>query len=381
MAEEQGEKTEEPTEHKLSEARKKGQVFKSTEIVSSLQFAAMMLVLLWSGGWAIRSFMEFISHIWGTIPTLVPYTTSDVWKIWMGVILAMAKLLLPLLIAAVTTAVLLNLLQTGVVFSVQPMTPSFEKISPIQGFKRIFSRKSLMEFFKTLFKVIVISMVTYKITRNQYNTIASSITWDLTSSFHFATKLVFRIIWYVTAAYLALAILDFLVQRKFFMTDMRMSLQELKDEFKDTEGDPQVKARMRQMQRQAIEQSIRQNVPRASAVVTNPTHLAVALQYEQGKQEAPLVLAKGERLVAQQIKDVAISHDIPIVENAGLARTLFESCRVGDEIPGNLYKAVAEVLAFVYRLKKKKELAKKRAILRIRTYPEPRRLVGGRHGS
>lgn len=382
MPEEQGEKTEEPTEHKLSEARKKGQVFKSTEIISSLQFAAMMVVLVLSGGWAMRSFRDFVAQrLWGHINTFVPFTSADVWKtVWMGALVEAAKMLLPLLFIAVLSAILLNLAQTGFIFSTQPLTPTLEKLSPIQGFKRIFSRKSLMEFGKQLFKVAVIGIVTFKIAGNSWNLIINSISWDLQTSAHFALNLVMKVIWYVTACYLILAILDYLVQRKFFMADMRMSLQELKDEFKDTEGDPQVKARMRQMQRQAIEASIRQNVPRASAVVTNPTHLAVALQYEQGKQEAPLVLAKGERLLAQQIKDIATEHEIPVVENAGLARTLFESCRVGDMIPGNLYKAVAEVLAFVYRLKKKKELAKKHAILRFRAAPRPRR-AEGRHGS
>ena len=381
MADDQGEKTEEPTEHKLAEARKKGQIFKSTEIVSSLQFAAMMLVLSWTGGWAMRSFGAFVSdHVWGKISMLPPLTTTDVWIIFMGAIGAMAKLLLPVLLTAVIAAIILNMLQTGVIFSAQPMTPSFEKISPIAGFKRIFSRKSLMEFFKQMFKITVIGAVTYKIVRNEINTIVSTVAWDLPSIIHFTTSLMFRVIWYVTAAYMVLAVVDYLVQRKFFMKDMRMSLQELKDEFKDTEGDPQVKARMRQMQRAAIEQSIRQNVPKASAVVTNPTHLAVALQYEQGKQEAPIVIAKGERLLAQQIKDIAEEYDIPIVENTGLARTLFENCRVGEMIPGDLYKATAEVLAFVYRLKKKKELAKKYALLKIRTYannPARHKKTGG----
>lgn len=365
MAEDEGQKTEEPTEHKLQEARKKGQVFKSTEIISSIQFGIIALALAWAGAWGIRNLLFFTRNIYGIIPHL-SFHSEDVWTLWMQVIGVMAKLLLPVFAAAFFAGLLLNLVQTGVVFSVQPLTPTLEKISPIEGFKRIFSRKSLVELFKQVFKITIIGWVAYKVIKSALVSFVNMVIWDFHHSVLFTKNLMFQIIWYVTAAYIAMAILDYVIQRKFFLMQMKMSIQELKDEFKDTEGDPQVKARMRQMQRQMVERSMMKEVPKASAVVTNPVHLAVALQYEQGKMDAPFVVAKGERLVAERIREVAEENHVPVIENVGLARALFEACKVGQTVPGELYKAVAEVLAFVYRLKHKQEIAKRRAILKVR---------------
>ncbi len=370
MAGDDGEKTEEPTEHKLQEARKKGQVFKSMEIISALQFAAMALTLAWSSAWGIRGLSSFTQDLYRSIAHL-SFQSQDVWILWVHALELLAKLLLPVLGVAALTALILNILQTGIVFSTEPLNPTLEKISPIEGFKRMFSRKSLVELFKQLFKITIIGWVSYKIMRNSLDSLVNTVVWDLHQVLAFAKDLMFRIIWYISAAYLIMAVVDFLIQRKLFMRQMRMSIQELKDEFKDTEGDPHIKARMRQMQRQLLEQSMMRDVPNASAVVTNPTHLAIALKYEQGKAEAPVVVAKGERLVAQHIKELAEENQVPIIENVGLARALFESCQIGQLIPGNLYKAVAEVLAFVYRLKRRRELARKRSILRIRE-PLPR---------
>jgi flagellar biosynthetic protein FlhB len=365
MADDQGEKTEEPTEHKLQEARKKGQVFKSMEIISAFQFAAMAMVIAWTGSWASRNITSFTRGIYDLIPHL-SFRQGDIWHLMLKTLMLFAKVILPLLVVAFITALLLNILQTGFVFSTTPLTPTWQKISPIEGFKRMFSRKSLLELFKQLFKLTIIGWVTYKIVRNSIITLSTMVVWSLHDSLFFVKSLIFKIIWYVTAAYIVLAVVDFLIQKKLFMMEMRMSIQELKDEFKDTEGDPHVKMKLRQLQRQMVQQAMMQKVPNATAVITNPTHLAVALEYEQGKMEAPVVVAKGERLVAQRIKEIAEENDIPVIENVGLARALFEACKVGQMIPGDLYKAVAEVLAFVYRLKKKKEMAKRRAILRIR---------------
>jgi len=365
MAGDDGEKTEDPTEHKLQEARKKGQVFKSTEIITSIQFAAMVVVFVWTGSWATRSLLYFTSDLYRGVRYL-PFHSSDVWVMWMHVIGVFAKMLLPMMSVAVIAALLLNMVQTGLMFSAEPMNPTLQKISPLEGFKRILSRKSLMELFKQVFKLAIIGYVTYKILKDAISTLVWSVVWDFHKSAIFTKNMTMKIVWYVTLSYLALAILDYLIQRKFFMQQMRMSIQELKDEFKDTEGDPHVKARMRQSQRQMVEQSVAQDVPKASAVVTNPTHLAVAIRYEQGKMEAPVVLAKGERLLAQRIREVAEEHEVPVIENVGLARALFEACKVGQMIPGDMYKAVAEVLAFVFRLKRKRDLAKRRSILKVR---------------
>lgn len=364
---EDNDKTEEPTEHKIQEARKKGQVFKSQEVVSTLLLLATAGIIGALGTWMVSEIGMYTRHIYGVIPDLSIHNLVDrnTWLDLFQALVVFAKVLVPLLAAAFLMALLANWAQIKWVFSTEPLSPKLSKISPVEGFKRIFSIKSLVELLKQLAKLIIIGYVCYKVTSNAMGALSTAVGWDLVSTMHFVRQLVVRIIEYVLAAMAGIAVIDYIFQRQQFMKQMRMSIQELKDEYKDTEGNPQVKAKIRQLMRQGAQSAMMEEVPNSSAVITNPTHLAVAIKYEQGVTEAPTVVAKGEHLIAVQIRVRAEDSDVPVVENVELARALFASCEVGQVIPAELFQAVAEVLAYIYKLKRKKELMKRRQARRL----------------
>jgi len=354
-------KTEEPTEHKLQEARKKGQVFKSQDIISTLLLLATagMLGSMGSGiFWEIAKYTKSVYEIIPTIPSS-PIALRNNFNDGMQLVIVFFKCLLPLFVAAFITAIIANIAQIKFIFSTEPLNPKLSKISPIEGFKKIFSTKSLIELFKQCAKLGVIGWIVYSIVKGEIMTMSTAIQWDLYQVTSFLKVIVKRIISNVLMGMTALSIIDFIFQRQQFMKQMKMSMQELKDEYKDTEGNPQVKGKIKQLMRQAAMGRMMGDVPGASAVVTNPTHMAVAIRYKQGEDKAPVVVAKGERLMAVQIKALAEEHEIPIVENVELARTLFSACEVGKAIPPELYKTTAEVLAYVFRLKKRREQRKR----------------------
>lgn len=363
---EDGEKTEEPTEHKLQEARKKGQVMKSQEVISLLLLVAVAAALSSTGPPAGRLLMRYTREIYEAIPSLDLASGNTAWLFVLGMIKVSAMVLLPILAAAFVMAIIGNVAQTGFIFTAEPLTPKASKISPIEGFKRIFSKKSLLELVKQLIKLFIVGHVSYKTVKEALVALQNTPLWDISQILLFTKQITFKIIWGVVGASLALAAMDYIFQRKIFMKEMMMSFQELKDEYKETEGDPHVKGRQRQLQRQASQARMMEEVPNSSAVVTNPVHLAVAIKYEQGKMDAPIVVAKGERLIAMRIKAAAEANEVPVVENVPLARALFRSCKIGDKIPSDLYKAAAEILAFVYRLKyRKANLSKQRRLRRM----------------
>lgn len=370
-------KTEEPTDHKLQEAKKKGQVFKSQDIISTLLLLATAGILGATGTWLFWQIAHYTVYIWSLIKDIPthPITERNNFLDGLHLMIIWIKVLIPLFTAAFIMAILGNIAQIKFIFSTEPMHPKLSKINPIEGFKRIFSVKSLIELFKQVAKLIVISWIVYKIVKGVLPDLSKSIQWSLVDTTSFLKVIVKKIIFNVLIAMAGLSIIDYIFQRKQFMKQMKMSIQELKDEYKDTEGNPQVKAKLKQLMRQAAMGRMMGDVPGASAVITNPTHLAVALRYQQGLDKAPLVVAKGERLLAVQIKVIAEEHSIPIVENVELARALFGACEVGQGIPPELYKATAEVLAYVFKLKKRREQKRKRVQQRAQMrQPKQRRV-------
>jgi len=352
-------KTEEPTDHKLQEERKKGNVFKSQEIIQTLLLLATAGMLSATGAWLFWECASFARYTWYKIPEahgwVEGWWAECLYMEWVSL-----KVLLPLLVAAFIVAVIANIAQIKFLFTTQTMIPKLSKINPIEGFKRICSMKSVMELAKQLVKIGVVAWVSYKVVKNDIIHLQYGIQWDLGTTCSFIKSICTRIISYVVVAMAALSIIDFIFQRKQYMKQMKMSMNELKDEYKDTEGNPQVKGKIRQLMRQASQQRMMEGAANANAVVTNPTHLAVAIKYEAGVDPAPTVVAKGERMVAVQIKLVAEENDIPIIENVELARAVFGACEVGQAIPPELYKGVAEVLAYIYKLKKKRMQRRRR---------------------
>ncbi|MBI2252358.1 MAG: flagellar biosynthesis protein FlhB [Armatimonadetes bacterium] len=351
-------KTEEPTEHKLQEARKKGQIFKSQDIISTLMLLATSCALLVFGKNIYRLLADFTYSLWRLIPDY-KQEGRPLFADGLLLVVLLAKILLPILLVGFIMAFIANIAQIKFIFSTEPMNPKLSKINPIEGFKRIFSIKSLVELLKQLAKLSVVGWVAYKVVKSEINLFQYAVMWDINQTTHYLKGVIIKIIAYIAAAMAVIAIIDYIFQRHQYLKQMKMSIQELKDEYKDTEGNPQVKAKIRQLMRQGAMARMMEEVPDATAILTNPTHLAVALKYSQGATEAPIVVAKGERLVAVQIKVIAEDHDIPIVENVELAKALFKSCEIGQTIPVELYKAVAEVLAYLIKLKRKRNLRKR----------------------
>jgi flagellar biosynthetic protein FlhB len=257
----------------------------------------------------------------------------------------------PFFIAGFVMAFLSNYIQVKWVVSTKPMAPKLSKMSPISGFKRIFSKNTLFELFKSILKIGLICYIAYTSLRDEAGDIYVLYDLSLRQALALVGTLIINVGLKISIVYLIVAILDYAYQKHTFNEDMKMTKQEVKDEYKNTEGDPQVKGQQKRRMQEASRRRMMQDVPKADVVITNPTHLAVALQYDAEKNPAPVVLAKGEDYLAQKIKEVARENDIQIVENKPLARMLYHNVEVGEQIPPELYQAVAEVLAAVYRAK------------------------------
>lgn len=352
-------KTEEPTEHKLQEQRKKGQVMKSQEVISTIGMVAAVGALYGAGAWMYTSVKEFWLMTWRLIPTFDPSTRSF-YDDTMLVIGTVATTLAPLLAAVFLAGIVANVAQIKLLFTIEPLKPSLKKINPISGFKNIFSVKSLMELVKQLAKLFIVGFICISIVRGEIEDFKMAPSWAIQTTIGMVGGIVWRIIKSVLLGMVIISAVDYVFQKKQFMKSMKMSFNDLKDEYKETEGNPEVKGKLRQKMQEASQGGRMQEVPNASAVVTNPTHLAVAIKYDKEECPVPTVVAKGEKIIAQQIKVMAEDHEVPMVENVELARALFGACEVGQAVPAELYKAVAEVLAYVMKLKRKKEMKRRK---------------------
>lgn len=353
-----GEKTEPATEKKLEDARKEGQVAKSKEIANCLGLLAMFLILRFMVGTISQGFLETFSTVYNRIDSTVIFYSGNMPanEIYALVRISISKILtimLPILIIGFVVAFMADFLQVKWKPTAKPLQPKLSKINPVSGFKRIFSLNSLMELIKAIAKVILIALVTYNFVRKNYSMIFTLYDISLLPAVKIIGSYVVSIGIQISAIYAAIAFADFLYQKFKFQKDMKMTKQEVKDEYKQAEGDPQIKGKIRQKMMEASRRRMMQNLPKADVVITNPTHYAVAIRYDASEAEAPVVIAKGEGYLAQRIKDVAKGYSIEIVENKSLARMLYHNVEIGQMVPPELYQAVAEVLAFVYHLQGK----------------------------
>jgi flagellar biosynthetic protein FlhB len=262
-------------------------------------------------------------------------------------------ILLPLLLLAFAGA-LSGFLQTGPIFTTDPITPDLSKISLIKGFSRLFSARSMVELLKGIVKLILVTAAAIIVLRPYFDTVEHFVGLDFSQTLFEMQSLFLKMMVAVLSVLFFLAIVDYMFQRHEFMKNMRMSKQDIKEEFRQTEGDPQIKGRLRQLREQKARQRMMAAVPKADVVITNPTHYAVALKYDSAGMDAPMMVAKGVDLVAERIKAVAKENNVPVVENAPLARALYGSMEIDQVIPRDHYKAVAEVISYVFKLKGKK---------------------------
>lgn len=337
------ERTEQATPRKRQEARKKGQVARSTEINGAALFLALVLLLpmamRWGGERLLVSFQHQILQA-GTM------RLSD------AMLISALAFLAPLMAGAFLIALLTNAMQVGIHLTAQPLQPDLNRINPLRGFQRLFSQRSIVELVKAVLKFGLIAWVAWRTLQAETERLVFAGQLPMPYALAPTTEALYQVGIRVGALWLVLAILDYLYQRWDFEKTIRMSRYELKEEYKQMEGDPYLRARIRQKMQEAAKQRSTRDVRRADVVVTNPVTYAVALRYDRTSMNAPRVVAKGKGWLAQRIREEALRWHVPIVPNPPLARSLYAQVELGEEIPNTLYQAVAEVLAYVYRLRR-----------------------------
>ena len=350
-------KTEEPTSKKLEDARKKGQVGKSQELSHAIELIAAFL--------SIRIFVKFIGDhfidlfTWAytyMIPQLVKsdrsgLTIRSTGNLLLYGILQMFLILAPFLAVGFLVAVLSNGLQFKFQVSAEPLKPKLDKFNPVNGFKRMFSMQSIVNLLLSLAKIAVIFIIAYTMIKDHVNELFILYEVPLYAAIAQIGTLVLDIGLRISLVLLVVGFADFIYHKWKYKKDLKMTKQEVKDEYKNAEGDPQIKGKQRQRMREASQRRMMQSVPQADVVITNPTHIAVAIKYDIEKAPAPIVVAKGEEYLAQKIKEIARENNVVIKENKMLARSIYTTVDVGEQIPPELYQAVAEILAVVYQSK------------------------------
>lgn len=351
-----GEKTEPATAKKLRDAREEGKVAKSKELTAAFDLIVLFLVLKIFISFVAERLIGAFSYTYTLIPDFVEMNAKNVSGQAVNTVIAnsLVQILitcLPFFAFGLVITLVISIYQVGWKVSTKPMMPKLDKFNPLNGFKRIFSKDSLFELLKSILKIGLIIYIAYTSIRGEADNLFILYEIPLTQAVLLVGNVILDAGLKISIAYLVIGIADYIYQKHKFNEDMKMTKQEVKDEYKNTEGNPEIKGRQRQRMREVSQRRMMQDVPKADVVITNPTHYAVAIQYDAEKARAPVVLAKGEDFLAQKIKEVAKENHVEIVENKPLARMLYANVDIGQEIPPELYQAVAEVLAMVYNMK------------------------------
>lgn len=347
-----GEKTEKATPQKRQESRKKGQVAKSAEIPAALIMLGGIMLLSFLGGWMLDqilaiyrvNFSQYIGWEW---------TPKNIRTLFEQMTINAMKILAPIMGAAIVFGFFGNFIQVGSLFTTDPLMAKLERIDPIQGAKRIFSMRALVELAKSLLKIAIISVAAFSVLWSEKDELFLLSQKSIGYSLSYIGSLVIQMGIVASIILLVLAIFDFMYQKYEFEKGIRMSKQDIKDEYKKAEGDPLIKSKIKEQQRQMSMNRMIQDLPNADVLITNPTHYAIAIQYDAETMEAPMVIAMGKDHLALKIKEKAKELGIVTMENKPLARALYQQVEVGDSVPEELFLAVAEVLAYIYRLKGK----------------------------
>lgn len=353
-----GEKTEPATAKKLKEARDEGQVAKSKELTAGVDLIVLFVVLKVFISYIGDKLLNIFAVMYNKTADIINdsgnglslLTATSLINNVMGIIL---MILAPVFVIGVLCCIVVNIFQIGFKVTTKPMKPKGSKINPLSGFKRIFSKDSLFELVKSIAKIVLILYVAYLSIKDHQNELFLLYEIPLMQVILLVGNIVIDAGLRIGMVYLVVGFADWFYQKHKFSEDMKMTKQEVKDEYKNTEGNPEIKGRQKSKMRETSQRRMMQNIPTADVVITNPTHLAVAIRYDADKNAAPMVVAKGEDFLAAKIREAAKEHNIEIVENKPLARMLYANVDIGAEVPPELYQAVAEVLAFVYSLKNK----------------------------
>lgn len=348
------EKTEDASDTKREEFRRQGQVAQTKELASALFFLVMAGMIIGSAGYFFQHLYDLIHKI--TELAFSKGVDKDLLVTAAGIVgVKMIYLLGPVLLVSLIVGVASSVLQVGFLQVEEALAPKLDKINPLAGLKRIFSLKALVEGIKSILKIILIASVSYLSLKSEFYLFLRTMDWSLEQSMHFLAVILFKVLLSIGLSVITLAAMDYFFQWWDMEKQMRMSKQELKEEMKNREVDPQIKARIRRLQREMSSKRMMQKIPEADVIITNPTHIAIALKYG-ADMPAPQLIAKGADLVAEKIREIAKANQIPIVENKPLARTIYKTMKLDQFIPRELYVAVAEVLSYVYKIKRKRKL-------------------------
>ena len=351
-----GEKTEPATQKKLEDARKEGKVAKSKDLTEGFDLLVLFLLLKIFIGYVGERMIGIFAKTIGRMAEFIDVNQAGlsiaaVHSMFISMVLELFLIVWPFFVFGFGIVFLVTLYQVGWKVSTKPLEPKLSKFNPINGFKRIFSKDSIFELLKSLAKIGLISYVVYTNLSEKANDLFILYDIDLNQAVALVGQIILDTGMEISIVFIFIGLVDYIYQKFKFSEDMKMTKQEVKDEYKNTEGDPQIKGRIRQKMREASQRRMMQDVPKADVVITNPTHFAVAVKYDAETSRAPVVVAKGEDFLAQKIKEVAKEHYVEIVENKPLARMLYHNVDIGAEIPPELYQSVAEVLAMVYHMK------------------------------
>jgi len=348
----EAEKTEEPTPKKRKDAREEGQVLQSREVTSAFILLATFVGLKVFGKHMLNYLIKFMTDTYKTIENVDElFYENNLMLNFIKIVAAFIGLAAPILFVAFLSALLINYVQVGFLFTTKPLNIKLSRINPIEGFKRLFSKRALAELVKSILKILLIGYTAYSFMKKNITQFLSLSKLEPTIILKNFTSLAFSFSIRIIGVLMVLAFLDYIFQWREYEKNLMMTKQEIKEEYKQTEGDPLVKSKIREKQRRIAMSRMIQEVPKADVIITNPTHLAIAIKYDKDLYGAPYIIAKGADIIAENIKKVGKEHSVPVVENKPLARALYDSVDVGDLIPEELYEAVAEVLAYVYSLK------------------------------
>lgn len=345
-----GEKTEKATPKKRQDSKKKGQVAKSQDVNTAIVLFSVFLFLYIAGGFMKNRIFSLFTYPL-TQSAAGSFTSDSLYSLFIDMLKEIALILGPLMLVAMVAGIAANFMQVGVMFSTEAIQFKLEKINPLKGFKRIFSLRALVELLKSILKITFVGVITFFSIWTRMDEIMLLSQKSIASSLVTLADITVKTGLFASGSLLFLAMLDYMYQRFDFEKSIRMSKQEIKEEYKTTEGDPLIKSRIKQKQKEMAMSRMMQEIPNADVVITNPTHYAIALKYEETKMDAPVVVAKGLDFVAQKIKLVAGENDVPMMENRPLARALYNQAEIGQVIPEEFFKGVAEILAYVYKLK------------------------------
>ncbi len=349
MPENNEDRTEAATPRRRQQARERGQVARSADLNGVLILLGAVLFLRFYFPVLLRQLKLLFWLAWQDFS--IKIDVGMVYPYTMKLFLYIIKMLGPIFLMMFILGLAVNILQVGVLFTGYPLIPKWERLNPVEGAKRLFSSRLFIQTLINLFKVLVVAWIIYSTLRGQLKDFVLLVDTPLGQSVVFWANLLYKVALKILLFLFVLAVMDYAYNRWEYEKSLRMTKEEIKEELKQMEGDPHIKARIRRVQRELAKQRMMKEVESADVVITNPTHVAVAVKYEPEKNTAPVVVAKGMRLLAERIKEIAMEHNVPIVENPVLARAIYKTVDVGETIPESLYKAVAEVLAYVYRLK------------------------------